>query len=171
MGIFDFSRDAGSSILPPGEEEKLLSAAVMARSSTENLEQRAVLDDLNARIADRLTAMATDMGFRTTSLDISFDIAHGRVTMTGSLASQAEREKLVLLLGNHQGVAQVQERVQVEVPEPMARFYTVVKGDTLSRIAKAHYGDPLSYSAIFEANRPMLRDPDLIYPGQVLRIT
>jgi nucleoid-associated protein YgaU len=46
----------------------------------------------------------------------------------------------------------------------------VVKGDTLSKIAKAVYGDPMKYPAIFEANKPMLSHPDKIYPGQVLRI-
>jgi nucleoid-associated protein YgaU len=45
-----------------------------------------------------------------------------------------------------------------------------VKGDTLSKIAKAQYGDAMKYPVIFEANRPMLADPDKIYPGQVLRI-
>ena len=55
-------------------------------------------------------------------------------------------------------------------PEPPARFHTVVGGDTLSKIAKEQYGDPMKYPVIFEANRPMLSDPDKIYPGQVLRI-
>jgi nucleoid-associated protein YgaU len=58
----------------------------------------------------------------------------------------------------------------VDAPEPEARFYTVAKGDTLSKIAKAEYGDANAYPAIFEANRPMLSHPDRIYPGQVLRI-
>jgi nucleoid-associated protein YgaU len=46
----------------------------------------------------------------------------------------------------------------------------VKSGDTLSAIAKQFYGDAGRYSAIFEANKPMLKDPDEIYPGQVLRI-
>ena len=57
-----------------------------------------------------------------------------------------------------------------QAPEPEAVFYTVVSGDSLSKIAKAHYGDPMKYPVIFEANKPMLTDPDKIYPGQVLRI-
>src|ERR671913_259750 len=44
-------------------------------------------------------------------------------------------------------------------------FYTVQKGDTLSAIAKKHYGDANAYNSIFEANRPMLDHPDRIYPG------
>ena len=49
-------------------------------------------------------------------------------------------------------------------------MYTVQSGDSLSKIAKAHYGDAMKYMVIFEANTPMLKDPNKIYPGQVLRI-
>jgi len=55
-------------------------------------------------------------------------------------------------------------------PEPEARYYTVEGGDSLSKISKAMYGDPMKYQQIFEANQPMLEHPDKIYPGQVLRI-
>jgi nucleoid-associated protein YgaU len=47
---------------------------------------------------------------------------------------------------------------------------TVRSGDTLSKIAKDAYGDANAYMQIFEANKPMLSNPDRIYPGQVLRI-
>jgi nucleoid-associated protein YgaU len=53
---------------------------------------------------------------------------------------------------------------------PTAAPQNVKPGDTLSKIAKQFYGDASRYSAIFEANRPMLKDPDEIYPGQTLRI-
>ncbi len=46
----------------------------------------------------------------------------------------------------------------------------MVRGDTLSAIAKKYYGDASKYPKIFEANKPMLSDPDKIYPGQKLRI-
>jgi nucleoid-associated protein YgaU len=49
-------------------------------------------------------------------------------------------------------------------------MYTVAGGDSLSKIAKKFYGDPGKYTVIFEANKPMLKDANLIYPGQVLRI-
>jgi len=58
----------------------------------------------------------------------------------------------------------------VSTPEPEARFYTVKKGDYLSKISKEVYGNATKYNIIFEANKPMLKNPDLIYPGQVLRI-
>jgi nucleoid-associated protein YgaU len=64
----------------------------------------------------------------------------------------------------------VQDDLQVVSPAQQAVFYTVQRGDTLSKIAKAHYGDAMKYPVIFEANRPMLTDPDKIYPGQALRI-
>ena len=69
-----------------------------------------------------------------------------------------------------QGVASVVDEITVEKREPESKYYTVVSGDTLSKIAKAQYGDPNKYMKIFEANKPMLKDPDKIYPGQVLRI-
>jgi len=48
--------------------------------------------------------------------------------------------------------------------------YTVVAGDTLSKIAQKFYGDPSQWPRIFEANRDQLSNPNLIFPGQVLRI-
>jgi len=51
-----------------------------------------------------------------------------------------------------------------------SKTYTVKAGDTLSKISKEMYGDANQYQRIFEANQPMLKDPDKIYPGQMLRI-
>jgi nucleoid-associated protein YgaU len=75
-----------------------------------------------------------------------------------------------LALGNVAGVAKVEESIAAAHGGGEATFYTVKKGDTLSAIAKSHYGDGGKYMKIFEANKPMLKDPDKIYPGQVLRI-
>ena len=50
------------------------------------------------------------------------------------------------------------------------RRYTVVSGDSLSKIAKREYGDAQKWRQIYEANREQIKDPDLIYPGQVLSI-
>ncbi len=83
---------------------------------------------------------------------------------------QAVREKVVLALGNTEGVSQVDDQMDVQAEAPEATLYTVEKGDSLSKIAKQHYGDPMKYPLIFDANRPMLEDPNLTYPGQVLRI-
>ncbi|MEO8604571.1 MAG: LysM peptidoglycan-binding domain-containing protein [bacterium] len=53
---------------------------------------------------------------------------------------------------------------------PAPRTYTVEKGDTLSKIAKHHYGDANKWKKIFDANTNILKDPDRIFPGQVLKI-
>jgi nucleoid-associated protein YgaU len=84
--------------------------------------------------------------------------------------TQEEREKIILMTGNTEGIDAVEDRLQVSRPEPEAQFYDVKPGDTLSKIAKQFYGDANKYHQIFEANRPMLKDPDEIYPGQKLRI-
>ena len=56
-------------------------------------------------------------------------------------------------------------------PAPAApRTYTVVKGDTLSRIAKQFYGDANQWRKIYEANRDVIKNPDLIKPGQVFKV-
>lgn len=92
------------------------------------------------------------------------------VTLEGEVAKQEDAEKIALAVGNVQGVEVVDNRLTVAEPQPEAQFYTVVSGDSLSKIAKNYYGDANKYPVIFEANKPMLTHPDKIYPGQVLRI-
>jgi nucleoid-associated protein YgaU len=114
------------------------------------------------------------MGLQVKQLKI--DVHGETATVSGEAASQAEREKVLLTVGNTQGIAKVDDKLTVaavkpaDAPASAARFYTVVKGDSLSKIAKAFYGDAMKYPRIFEANKPMLSNPDKIYPGQVLRI-
>jgi len=76
------------------------------------------------------------------------------------------------MAGNVQGVTEVKvESLTIGSDEGKgAEYYVIQKGDTLSRIAKQFYGDPNKYPKIFEANREVLRDSDLIYPGQKIRI-
>jgi len=102
--------------------------------------------------------------------DLGITSAGGKVTVAGKVSSQELREKVVLALGNVNGVGQIDDRLIVEKPEPESQFYTVKKGDTLSKISKEFYGNPMKYMLIFEANKPMLENPDKIYPGQALRI-
>ena len=92
------------------------------------------------------------------------------VTLEGRVARQEDAEKIALAVGNVEGVTVVDNQLDVENPEPEAGFHTVEEGDSLSAISKKVYGDPMKYGVIFEANKPMLKSPDLIYPGQVLRI-
>jgi len=152
MGLFDFVKDVGAKLGIGADEEK--EAAVEAAAE--------------AAKADALSAMVRGFGFEVDNIQIRFD--DGVATVTGSVPNQVEKEKIILALGNTNGVAQVDDQMVVVAPAPDSTFYTVQAGDSLSKIAKAQYGDPMKYPMIFEANKPMLTDPDLIYPGQVLRI-
>lgn len=76
----------------------------------------------------------------------------------------------MLSCGNLEGVEHVQDQLGVIEVEASPQFYTVVRGDTLSKISKEFYGNANLYMRIFEANKPMLSHPDKIYPGQMLRI-
>jgi nucleoid-associated protein YgaU len=91
-------------------------------------------------------------------------------TISGKAYDQSTREKIILVVGNVDGIAKVDDNMTVENKEPEAVFHTVERGDTLGKIAQEHYGSANKYPEIFEANKPMLTDPDKIYPGQVLRI-
>lgn len=92
------------------------------------------------------------------------------VVLKGEVEQQSDSEKIVLAVGNVEGVDTVDNQMTVVVPKPESRYHTVAKGDWLSKIAKTYYGDEQKYNVIFEANKPMLSHPDKIYPGQVLRI-
>lgn len=140
MGIFDFIKSVG---------EKL------------------GLGDQDTVTADALKASVDKLGLPTQSLNIQVD--GDTVKVSGSAPSQEAKEKIVLALGNVTGVAKVDESIQTPAGSA-ASFYTVQSGDTLSAIAKKQYGDANKYMVIFEANKPMLSDPNKIYPGQVLRI-
>ena len=82
----------------------------------------------------------------------------------------APRLSVVLCCGNVHRVSQVDDLMTVSEPADESTYYTVARGDTLSAIAKAQYGNANAYMKIFEANKPMLSSPDKIYPGQLLRI-
>jgi nucleoid-associated protein YgaU len=114
-----------------------------------------------------MTRMITErLNFEVEDLNVA--VAGDLVTVAGKVDSQETKEKIVLAVGNVRDIARVDDRL--EVTGPAATFYTVVSGDTLSKIAREHYGDASKYPTIFEANKPMLEHPDRIYPGQVLRI-
>ncbi|NNF13439.1 MAG: LysM peptidoglycan-binding domain-containing protein, partial [Gemmatimonadetes bacterium] len=94
----------------------------------------------------------------------------GVATVWGTAPSQKVKENAILAIGNCAGVEAVDDRMEVVEPAPEAVFYTVQKGDTLGAIARDQLGAAKRYTEIFEANQPMLKDPNLIYPGQTLRI-
>ncbi len=101
---------------------------------------------------------------------VSISVDGDTVSASGMVSNQAEKEKILIALGNVHGIAKVEDNIDVQEPAPEAVYYTVVSGDTLWAISKKNYGAGNKYMVIFEANTPMLSDPDKIYPGQVLRI-
>lgn len=105
----------------------------------------------------------------TSGVDINVD-EDGVVTVKGEAVSQEMKEKIILAVGNVEGVGGVNDEAGTKLTGRASRFHTVVSGDTLSAISKTYYGTWRLYPEIFEANKPMLTDPDKIYPGQVLRI-
>lgn len=152
MGLFSFLKKAGAKIFDnKAKETKTVSAEELAKAKIESL--RGIVGDLGIEVRDLDLAMLEDT-----------------VIVTGEVDAQADREKIILALGNVEGVAQVDDRIKVVTPEPEADFYEVQRGDSLSKIAKKYYGNAMKYPVIFEANKPMLKDPDKIYPGQMLRI-
>lgn len=152
MGFFDFVKDAGDKVFHREDNTA----------------------EMNQAKADSLNGHVIGLGLDIKDLAITYD--EGTATVSGVTTSQADKEKVVLTLGNTYGVAGVNDQLTVVVPEPEAApepeavFYTVKSGDTLGGIAKTHYGSAGKYPVIFEANKPMLTDPNKIYPGQVLRI-
>lgn len=157
MGLFSFMKDAGEKLFGRGEAKAAEATGPDAAA-------------VNAKAAEAITAYIRALELAPADLVVSFDGTSQLVTVSGTAPDQARKERILLAAGNVQGVAQVDDRMTVLVSEPEAKFHTVVRGDTLSAIAKAHYGNPNKYAAIFEANKPMLSHPDKIYPGQVLRI-
>jgi nucleoid-associated protein YgaU len=107
--------------------------------------------------------------------DLAVTVDGETVTLNGEVSSVLERNRVVVVTGNVEGISSVNDKLVLNVPEPVVvepekQYYTVVSGDYLSKISKRVYGDAMKYNIIFEANKPMLTDPDKIYPGQVLVI-
>ena len=167
MGFFDFIADAGSKIFSDDEKEP----------------------EVTLPIIKHIENSGVDIS------NIKTSLSNGKVTLSGYVPNQEQKEKAVLTAGNIAGVSGVQdnlilgappaEAAEVEKAEAEAavaeegkageeawesKTYTVQSGDTLGKIAKTFYGNAMEYPKIFEANKPMLSDPDKIYPGQVLRI-
>ena len=150
MGLIKFVKQAGAKVL--GKDKDL--------TKTEDFQE--------LRQGNLLMQHVMGLGLEIDDLKITYD--DGVASVFGKTESQAEREKVILAVGNTKDVESVDDMIQVVKAEPEAVYYTVISGDSLSKIAKAQYGDAMKYPLIFEANQPMLTDPDKIYPGQVLRI-
>ncbi len=140
MGLFDFASNIGKKIFGKDDEPA-------------------------KKIADHIAGDNPGID----DLEVSFD--QGKVSISGEAQSAAAMEKAVLMAGNIEGVASV-DASGVKAPQQTesVEFYVIQKGDTLSAIAKHFYGNANEYPKLFEANREVIKDPDLIYPGQTIRI-
>ncbi len=140
MGWFDFIKGAGQKLL--GEDNKAESVKHLLKET---------------------------FGDHISSLKVTAE--NDEIVLVGVCDSAATKEKAILLAGNIEGVAKVNDD-QFLAPEPVEKitFYTVAKGDSLSKIALHFYGKATLYTKIFEANREVVKDPNLIYPGQKIRI-
>ena len=124
--------------------------------------------------AELIAAHIKKFGFNTSNIQVSVD--DEKVTLAGTIDTLDNKNKVIVTAGNIDGISSVEDRIVVlqppvvTPPPPEKQFYTVKKGDYLSKIAKQVYGNANKYNIIFEANKPMLKDPNLIYPGQVLVI-
>ncbi|MBW4963126.1 peptidoglycan-binding protein LysM [Sulfitobacter sp. CW3] len=139
MGLWSFVKDAGKKVFG-GDEKEVTGAALQ--------------DELK------------ELGLDAEGLDIQVD--GDKVTVSGKAVSQEMKEKVILAVGNVEGVAAVEE--DMSGGDGDGTFHTVEKGDTLWGISAKTLGNGARYEEIFEANRPMLTHPDKIYPGQMLRI-
>lgn len=170
MGFFDFVRGAGEKLFGKDDDAEQAAKADPGKPQYDA-----------AFVGKQLTHKVNALDLDVEGLQVSFE--DGRATVKGTVPDRRTAELVVLTLGNTTIVDGVDDQLTIrapapevaadepaEPPSPPATFHTVVKGDTLWAIASKHYGTGHRYKEIFEANTPMLSDPNLIYPGQVLRI-
>lgn len=163
MGLFSFIKEAGEKLFGRKEVEEAASKAASAPDQQPNL------DALNAKAAESIKGYIQTQNLGIENLQVAFNGAEGKVTVSGGAPSQEAAEKVTLCCGNVDGVSAVENNITAPASPP-AQYHDVVRGDTLSAIAKKYYSNANDYMKIFEANKPMLSHPDKIYPGQKLRI-
>jgi len=140
MGLFDFVKDIGNKLFNRDEE---------------------AAQKIKAHIEE------TNPGIQ----DLVVEFNDGVVSLSGNADSAEAMEKAVLMAGNVKGVAEVKaDSLSAPQLQATVEYYVIKKGDTLSAIAKHYYGKANDYPRIFEANREVIKDPDLIFPGQKIRI-
>jgi nucleoid-associated protein YgaU len=140
MGLFDYARNIGKKLF--GSEDE---APQKIKEHIE--EENPGVSNLDVRVED------------------------GVATLSGQAASAEAMEKAVLMAGNVEGIGEVRaDGLTAPAPVEEVQYYEIQSGDTLSAIAKKYYGNASDYPRIFEANREVIKDADLIYPGQKIRI-
>lgn len=159
MSLFSFMKDVGEKLFSP----KSAAAAPAGAPAAASQQTQDVANGENIR------KYISSLGLSVSGLDVKYDSATYTATITGS-ADKETAEKAVLAAGNVMNVSKVDDNISITGGGTASKFHTVEAGDTLSKIAKDEYGDANKYNKIFEANKPMLKSPDKIYPGQVLRI-
>jgi len=143
MGLLDFVKDIGRKLFPP----------------------HAKPEDAASKIQQEIQAASLGIN------NLGVQYADGNCSISGDCPSAEAMEKAVLIAGNVQGVGEVDVAgLKVPPPKEKVEYYIIQKGDNLSKIAKHYYGDPNKYPRIFEANREVIKDADLIFPGQKIRI-
>lgn len=166
MGIFSFAKDMGDKIFNRDDEKHQANVETNADSakpvqSTEPSAQS---------VANLLLRRIQQQNLNISNLKVKYNGSNDTAEISGLAKTQADREKAIIAIGNVQNVAKVIDNIDIEEDAPESTMYTVKSGDSLSKIAQDVYGSANEYMKIFEANKPMLSDPDKIYPGQVLRI-
>lgn len=106
--------------------------------------------------------------------NIKVNVQDGVATLTGEASSAAALEKAVLMVGNTLGIQEVKaDGVVIKDGSQVAQdeeFYVIQKGDTLWKIAEQTYGNGAKYTKIVEVNQEVIKNADLIFPGQKIRI-
>ena len=159
MSLISFLADAGGKLFDHAPAAPQASGAAPPN-----------VDALNATAGAAIAKYVASQNLTAQNLDIKYDGSNKTVTLRGVAPDQATKEKIVLCCGNVSSVAKVDDQMTVANASAASTFREVKAGDTLSKIAKEEYGDANAYMKIFEANKPMLANPDKIYPGQQLRI-
>jgi LysM repeat protein len=94
------------------------------------------------------------------------DVSVNKLTLTAEAQAAAKEAAKARIAASVDGTGNLKAAVEMADVE----YYTIVSGDSLSKIAKRFYGDPMKYKQLFEANKEVIEDPDKIFPGQKIRI-
>lgn len=166
MGIFSFAKDIGDKIFNRDDAKHQADKETNADAA----KPAAAAEPSAQSVASLLLHRIQQQNLNIKDLKVKYNGSTDTAEISGTAKTQADREKAIIAIGNVQNVAKVIDNIDIEEDAPESTMYTVKSGDSLSKIAKEVYGNSSDYMKIFEANKPMLSDPDKIYPGQVLRI-
>ena len=134
MGLFSFIKNAGAKVFGIGKTDAEEAAEASAEAAAAELK----LEETAAR---HLEETVTNLQLQVENLNIFID--DDTATISGAAYNQATKEKVILVVGNSNGIATVDDQMTVENVEPEAQFHTVVSGDTLGKIAKNYYGNAM----------------------------